>query len=256
MKEDEHLIASRIASIVSLAVERPGFIRAAVTWKRFSITSFRMVDDLRRQNIRPNTIVDVGGNVGQFTCAALQLLCPRMVHVFEPLPDAVAELRRHFGKDPRVSIHPVALGARTAELPLKVNAHSHSSSFLPLGSGHRSAFPTATTVGVRTVPVRTLDDELKDAKLEGPLLIKIDVQGYEQWVLEGGPATLECAEWVILEVSFRSLYDGEPLFLDLIADMGSRGFRFVRPVGWLMAPSTSEILQCDAMFVRAVEERR
>jgi FkbM family methyltransferase len=244
---------SRVTAGLVLFTERPAAIGAALTWARFSLTSFRMVDDLRRQGVLPATVIDVGANVGQFACAVLSLLRPRWVHAFEPFPDAVGALRRTLGTDPRVVVHGVALGADSGELPFHVNAHSHSSSLLRLAGAHRIAFPDATEVAEVKVPVRTLDQELAAVELPGPVLLKLDVQGYERWVLEGARETLRRANWVILEASFRPMYEGEPGFLDLVGDMAERGFRLLRPVGWLVAPATGEILQCDVLFEPAAD---
>jgi len=244
-------IRDRLASLISLVIERPAAIGAMAAWPSFSITSYRMLDDLRRQGVLPATVIDVGANVGQFACAALRLLRPRKVHVFEPLPGAVDALRRRLGAEAGVEIHPVALGAAPSDLTLHVNAHTHSSSFLALGEGHRVAFPEATYVGEETVSVRTLDAELTGADLPRPMLIKLDVQGYERWVLEGAPRTLAKADWVVLETSFRPLYEGEPTFLEMVSYMNGHGFRLLRPVGWLVVPETGEVLQCDALFGRA-----
>lgn len=49
---------------------------------------------------------------------------------------------------------------------------------------------------------------------------------------------------------FKSMYEGEHTFMDLARMMEGYGFRFERPVGWLSAPGTGEILQMDALFVR------
>lgn len=103
----------------------------------------------------------------------------------------------------------------------------------------------------RCTCARTLDEELVGAGLPDPLLLKIDVQGYERWVLDGGPSTLARAEWVVLELSFEALYTGEPPFLEVVNYMSTHGLRFVRPVGWFSDGSTGEILQCDALFSRA-----
>jgi len=53
---------------------------------------------------------------------------------------------------------------------------------------------------------------------------------------------------VVAETSLRPLYEGEPLFLDLVEMMGALGFRFLRPVGWLSDPRSGEVLQLDALF--------
>jgi FkbM family methyltransferase len=242
---------SRIWSALELVVERPAGLRAMVMWPLFSVTSYRMVDGLRRQGVLPTSVIDVGANVGQFAVAALRLLHPQCLHAFEPLPDAVSALKRHLDGERGVTIHPVALGAAPGELPFHLNAHSHSSSLLQLTEAHRSAFPGARDVADVGVHVRTLDDELSSADLPTPILLKVDAQGYERWVLDGAAATLGRTEWVLLELSFRQMYEGEPGFLDMVTYMGSRRFRFVRPIGWLADPATGEILQCDALFVRS-----
>jgi len=249
-----HILAARAASTIALLFERPGALRAMLHWPCFSLTSYRMVEDLRRQGVRPRTVIDVGANVGQFALAALELWAPTSLHAFEPLEEAQQVLHRHLARYPQSKLHPVALGAEDGVLTFHVNAHSHSSSLLQLAEGHRTAFPGAREVAEVGVHVRTLDVELSSADLPTPTLLKVDAQGYERWVLDGAPATLRRTRWVLLELSFRQMYEGEPPFLDMVQYMSTRGFRFVRPVGWLESPATGEILQCDALFVRADEQ--
>ena len=45
-------------------------LKALFTWPKFSRTSYKMVRDLRLQGISPNTVIDVGANVGQFAIAS------------------------------------------------------------------------------------------------------------------------------------------------------------------------------------------
>ena len=96
----------------------------------------------------------------------------------------------------------------------------------------------------------TLDTVFAGKALAPPVLLKLDVQGYEAKVIEGGKATLARTRWVVAETSLRPLYEGEPLFLDLVRMMGEYGFRFLRPVGWLSDPRNGEVLQLDALFER------
>ena len=243
--------AARLAAFIALILERPAALRATVRWPCFSVTCYRMVDDLRRQGIRPRTVIDVGANVGQFACAALELWDVDVFHAFEPLKEAHQLLERHLARYRMAKLHSVAVGAEEGLLTLHVNAHSHSSSLLALGDGHRAAFPEAQPVADVQVSVRTLDVELAAEALTPPALLKLDVQGYERCVLDGGHATLRRIEWVVVELSFRPMYEGELSFLDMVAYMDRQGFRLVRPVGWLAAPATGEILQCDALFHRA-----
>jgi FkbM family methyltransferase len=225
--------------------------RALCGWPKFSLTSFRMVDALRRQDIRPRTVIDVGANVGQFTVAAVKLLAPSKLYAFEPLPEVWEKLKRYTAALPQVEAHPLALGEAAGERQFHLNAHSHSSSLLPLGRGHREAFPSAREVGSILIKVSTLDQFFNSLELSPPVLLKLDVQGYEAKVIEGASATLARVRWVVAETSMRPLYDGEPLFLELVEIMARAGFKFLRPVGWLADPRNGEILQLDALFERA-----
>lgn len=55
---------------------------------------------------------------------------------------------------------------------------------------------------------------------------------------------------MVLEASFKPMYEGEMQFMEVARSMERYGFRFERPVGWLSAPGTGELLQMDALFVR------
>ena len=82
-------------------------------------------------------------------------------------------------------------------------------------------------------------------------MLKLDVQGYEPQVLEGATETLKRVNYVLLEASFRPLYEGEGVFMEIARVMEGRGFDFLRPVDWLIDPRNGEILQMDALFVKS-----
>jgi hypothetical protein len=96
----------------------------------------------------------------------------------------------------------------------------------------------------------TLDYEIGSISLERPVLLKLDVQGYEAQVLLGATETLKRMDYVLLEASFRPLYEGEKTFMDLARMMERYGFEFLRPIGWLDDPQNGEVLQADVLFGR------
>jgi Methyltransferase FkbM domain len=102
------------------------------------------------------------------------------------------------------------------------------------------------------VEISTLDAVFSRIELASSVLLKLDVQGYEPKVLEGGTETLRRVDYVILETSFKPLYEGEKIFMEIAQQMQGYCFSFLRPVGWLTAPETGEILQMDALFQRNV----
>jgi hypothetical protein len=81
-------------------------------------------------------------------------------------------------------------------------------------------------------------------------MVKIDVQGFEDDVIAGGPAVLSRAAVVIVEVSFAALYSGPPSFDFIYSKMRKLGFSFAGSVDQLIGPIDGAILQADALFVR------
>ena len=222
-----------------------------LSWPQFSLTSFRIVSSLKRQGVSPRTVLDVGANVGQFAIACAKIFRDVTVHSFEPEPGSLDKLRQNAARVGRVQVYPVALGEKPGEVNFRVNSHSHSSSVLALGERHRRAFPYAQELSTIRVPVSTLDYEMGSVSLERPVFLKLDVQGYEPQVLEGAVETLKRVDHVLLEASFRPMYEGEKTFMDIARTMESYGFQFLRPVDWLSDPHNGEVLQMDALFARA-----
>lgn len=234
-----------------LFLEDPAALRALIGWPTFSVTSFRMLRVLERKGLRPRTVLDVGANVGQFAVAVAGTFSDVTVHAFEPLPSAVVRLRRHTAGLRRVTVHEVALGDSETVATLRVSANSVSSSLLPMRSTHGEAFPESAAVENVEVVVTTLDRALAETELTGPVLLKIDAQGYEAHVLRGASATLARTDYVLIETSLVPLYEGEPTFAEVGARLAEHGFVFDAAVGSLESPKTGEILQLDALFRRA-----
>ena len=100
------------------------------------------------------------------------------------------------------------------------------------------------------VPIIMLDDILKDKLLNGPYLIKVDVQGAEIDVLEGGQKALAKAEVVVLEVSMFQFMKGAPEFFDIVFYMKQHGFvAYDIILGW-NRPLDNALGQIDIIFVK------
>jgi FkbM family methyltransferase len=239
-----------ITTFITLASD-PGAWRALATWPKFSATSYLMLTALVRQGVRCDTVIDVGANQGQFAIAAAQSFPKATIYSFEADPDVGGQLAKNVGGISRITPFALALGDTDGEITLRRNRHSHSSSILPLATGHTEAFPEATEFETVSVPMKTLDSLFADRKIQSPALLKLDVQGYERPVLLGGEKTLSRIDYALIETSFKPMYEGEALFMEIVGMMARFGFRFLRPVGWLNDPRTGEIVQADALFGRA-----
>jgi FkbM family methyltransferase len=247
----DNLQRTGVSSSMLHLLTRPEALRALALWPKFSLTSYRIVSSLKRQGLVPGTVIDVGANVGQFAVACAKMFPGVSVHSFEPLPECVLQLRKSAAKLPEIHVYPVALGSSSGDVSIHVNAFRHSSSVLSLGERHRKAFPAAREIGTIEVPMSTLDQQMGSAVFRGPVLLKLDVQGFESEVLEGASDTLLKVDYVVVESSFRPLYEGEKTFVEILKMLGDRGYEFLRPLGWLEDPRNDEILQMDALFVRS-----
>jgi FkbM family methyltransferase len=225
--------------------------KAILTWPRFSLTSFNMVSDLVCQEVLPKTVIDVGANTGQFAIASAMLFRDVEVHCFEPHPKCFLRLKAKVAALKNISLYNIAIGDDAGEVPFHLNSYSHSSSLLFLSENHLRAFPNARECDTIKVEVSTLDATFAKVELRGPVLLKIDVQGYESQVILGAIETLKRVDFVVIETSFKPMYQDEILFTQILRLMEEQGFFFVRPVGFLFDPKSDEIIQMDALFRRS-----
>jgi hypothetical protein len=119
-----------------------------------------------------------------------------------------------------------------------------------MADAHKRAFPWSAGETTIEVEMRTLDDVLAGAALAPKVLLKLDVQGYEDQVLAGAAAVLARTDYVAAEVSFRPLYQGQPLFDAIYARLVAAGFRYHGNLDQIPSPEDGRALQADAFFVR------
>jgi len=119
-----------------------------------------------------------------------------------------------------------------------------------MGATHVREFPFTSGGTHIPITVSTLDAEFEILPIDEPLLVKIDVQGFEDRVISGGRSTLGRAAVVIVESSFEHLYDGQVLFDEINDAMRRIGFCYRGNMAQLRSPDDGRVLQCDAIFVR------
>ncbi len=125
--------------------------------------------------------IDIGANVGLFTCVMGTYLEAGQVIAYEPNPENIASLQSNIALNSltNVTVMPFAAGEESATLPLFV-PHQHpggptaASKLGPVDDGWRE---------VGTVNVVTLDQTFTGNRLD---LVKIDVECHEARVLAGG----------------------------------------------------------------------
>jgi FkbM family methyltransferase len=204
---------------------------------------------MRRRGI--DLVVDVGANVGQYAHRLRDLGYLGYIVSFEPLPDAFAKLARAAARDPAWDCFPVALGPEESRAMLNIANNSVSSSLLRMLDRHIAAAPESACGPTVDVEVRPLDSFLENLQLSKYRThLKLDVQGYEMSVLQGAQRALDSIDLLELELSLVPLYEGQPLFRDMIELMEQRGFELISVDPGFADPHTGHLLQFDAIFER------
>ncbi len=140
-----------------------------------------------------DTFIDVGANIGLYTMYASRLVgATGSVHAFEPLAEAYDLLEKNvrLNNMTNVKINPVALGEQEGEAELYINQESTLTSLGQTGRGN--------IVGVKKVPVWTLDAYAFKTGLEKIDFLKIDIEGFEGHVLRGASHLLERSEGLVI----------------------------------------------------------
>lgn len=194
--------------------------------------------------IEPATVLDVGANKGQFAAFAASRWPGARIVSFEPLEEPARIYRGHMGD--RATLLQCALGEKAAQLEIHLASRTDSSSLLPLGERQKTYFGMSE-VGIRSVPVHRLDEVLGGEELPAPILLKVDVQGFEYQVIRGLGHLSRKIGWIFIEVSFVELYEGQKMFPDIEAELIGMGYRLV---GFFNEEHRGgQRIQADALFV-------
>jgi FkbM family methyltransferase len=201
------------------------------------------------QSLKIDVILDVGANTGQFYKDIRKLLPTPVIYSFEPLPDCFAELKRIGANDRNFKPINVALSNHTGVVEFRKSSSSPSSSILPMSNLHKANFPVTsgeTLVQVQSRRLDELDDEIEFGQ---NLLIKIDVQGAEKEVIQGGIHTVSRAKVLFIETSFQELYVGQTLFKEMTDMLYELGFVYFGGTGYLVSPLNGSNLCEDSIFL-------
>jgi FkbM family methyltransferase len=196
----------------------------------------------------PRTIVDVGAHDGRWSETVLRVLKPECLIAIEPDPASFANLQQRLRGHRHVRTHQCAVGSTAGTAELLVTRDSHFSSLLRPRPELAVTYGDAVAAD-RTVPVEvvTLDHLL--AHVEFVSLLKIDVQGGERGVLEGGGRTLTRTDTILVEVVFAHHYEGELGFLELHHELRQRGFVLYSLTPPVYAPDGRSLFT-DAVYSR------
>jgi FkbM family methyltransferase len=218
--------------------------------KGSSVSSVRIVysfNKLVQQDIE--TLIDVGANQGQFAIAWKKFYPGSKIFSFEPVPETFDKLKANTQTFSNISTLNMALGSKPGTLSIYKNGHSHASSFLKVSQFQKEHIPATAHEEPEEVSVSTLDTISKEFGDLGCSVLKLDVQGFEREVLMGAEEVLKKINFLIIEMSFRPMYEGELLFEKMDDLLKQFGFKIVAPLGFLQT-NDLQIPQIDFLYER------
>lgn len=201
---------------------------------------------LEKYNIK--TVIDVGANKGQFVLDFSSKVKDINYISFEPIAKVCDELRlntRHL----KIHIHNFALGLKEEVVEINANNYSPSSSILDISDLHRKNYKNAVNTTKQEIIIKRLDDSINPLTLETNIMIKMDVQGFEENVILGGSNILKKCKVALIETSYFEMFKGEALFDEIHNRMKDLGFRYYGNVYQVFDKHDGSILYSDSLFI-------
>ncbi len=178
---------------------------------------------------RGDRIVDIGANIGMLSLLSSSLVGQDgVVDAFEPNPRCADRIRSLIKRNQisNIRVYNLALGDSEGHLPLSVPKYNSGEGTLTTIGGE---FGLPENVEVFEVPVH-VGDKILSSDSRPPILIKIDVEGFEHQVISGLEGMLnDHKPLVITEMVATHLSRAKRTLKDLFNLMESNGYQAFTP---------------------------
>ncbi len=204
-----------------------------------------VLESLRFQGYAPRTLLDVGAHVGRFSFDFLQVFPDCVPTLVEPNPFCQEDLARLPWER-----HAVAASNEAGRAELFLTREWLQSTGVSLYRENTAFFRDEVTFTQEVDKVR-LDDLFPGRRFD---FVKIDTQGAELDVLQGGQVVLRQADYILVEVSLVEFNIGGAQAEAIFAQLFAMGFRCVdvTEMHRLKGVQDGGLLQMDFLFEREV----
>jgi FkbM family methyltransferase len=196
-----------------------------------------------------NLLIDVGANSGQYASDIRSYGYEGKIVSFEPLSAAFKSLSEVSRKDLNWDIYNYALGSENLSSFINIANNSWSSSILNMLQIHLESAPESKYVSQEAIEIKKLDSIFDDfCNVYDNVMLKMDVQGFEKQVLEGGLNSLTRIKLIQVEMSIIELYEGEMLMSNMMDYLAGKGFQLVSLENGYFDSQNGRLLQVDGIF--------
>ena len=167
------------------------------------------------KDLKFETVLDIGSNKGQFILLVEKIFMDKKIfYSFEPIYEMIKKQQRFFSNKKNIFFFNFALGRGFETKKFNITNRKDSSSFLEINDAIKNNDHKINEK--RNVEIKPLNNVIDVNNLIKPILIKIDVQGYEFEVLKGSDDILKLTKYIIIEVSENEIYKGQSLANEII----------------------------------------
>jgi FkbM family methyltransferase len=196
------------------------------------------------------TIFDVGANQGIMIKYFLSYFPFAIIHAFEPYPSYASILVESFESNKNVKINSVGISDKCGEHIFNLNKSIDTSSLLNSIKTGLNSDEQVKTLSQINISLTTIDEYLRENKVNHINILKLDIQGSELNALKGAEFTLrnKKVDIIFTETYFIQQYENQPLFSDIVKYLSNFGYviqDIYNPIYGM-----SKLAWCDVMFVR------
>jgi FkbM family methyltransferase len=190
-------------------------------------------------------VFDIGACEGWFTTCWLHYNPRAKVICFEPSPDTFSTLlAKNLANEHRVILENVGVGSKNEVRHIKEFDYYKANSFLePVGSFKLSPSQDSSARAVRII---RLDNYIKEHHIDHIMLMKIDVQGFEEKVLNGMGEYMSIVDFFYIEASIHPLYNINSTFCNIFRSLTNSGFLLMDIQAH--AYGTGFLRECNMLF--------
>lgn len=196
-------------------------------------------------------IFDVGAHHG-LTAKKFSKTIPRAaIYCFEPFPESFVILQKNTKFKKNISVHNFGLGNRDCKLKFYSNSSSSTNSLLPTSSKANEIWGNGflETKEIIQTNFKKLDSVLSELRIPKVNILKMDVQGAEYLVMNGGNEafTKNAIDIIYTEIIIQETYENQKRFdkiLELFYDYKFQLHNFYN----LSYTNLGKLRQVDAIF--------
>ncbi len=217
-----------------------------------AIETLQVMETLKNYKKSATILIDIGAHRGFFTKAANAFFKFDHTICFEPNGAFLAHIAEN-NLDHDIDIENIALDSRAGVTTYYHHVDRSMNSLVEADvTILKDEFPhdDPSYITSSIVHTTTLDEYMESKKwIDSTFIVKLDTQGNELNILEGGIKTLAHTEVCIVEHIFTTPYYSSYSFYDLIVFMQAQHFKCMGPVTIKKRPSF-KISAVDFIFVR------